>query len=214
MQQLPAKSLSEATSELVAAYRATRRAADKLPPLRRTGVVAQLADSSAAAHRALEVRHNEPGAAHALLQIHQALAGDDWLVRLNRWRGQLFVVLGIQAVTVVGLMLSIVFTVGRLGREVLILGADRGVVVIAFALMVFCIQAWDRYHSWDKKIDRPTMDALRTAERTFYASTGGRPPLVHRDQGLRFAVVLLPSTAWFVAWLLIGWIVISLTQNS
>jgi hypothetical protein len=195
----------------VAAYRATRRAADKLPPLRRTGVVAQLADSSAAAHRALEVRHNEPGATLALLQIHQALARDDWLVRLNRWRGQLFVVLGIQTATVLGLMLWIVSAVSHLGQTVLILGADRGVFIICLALMVFCIQAWDRYHSWDKKIDRPTMDALRTAERTFYTATGGRSPLVRRDHGLRFAVVLLPSTAWLVAWLLIGRIVISLT---
>jgi hypothetical protein len=209
---VPARSLTEATSELLGAYRAVRRAADRLPPLRRTGVVAQLADSSAAAHRAMQTRHDEPRATQALADLHQAFAEDDWLVRANRWRRRLVVLLGIQAAAVVALVLSILAAVRGLGESLIHVGADRGVVVIAFSLMVFLVQASDRYGSWDKKLDRTTMDALRRAERNFYAATGGRAPLVRRDHGLRLAVALLPAAAWLVACLFLGLLLISATQ--
>jgi hypothetical protein len=210
--QSPAKGVTEATTDLVAAYRVVRRAADRLPLLRRAGVVAQLADSSAAAHRAVIGRHDDPEAERALRELHGAFAGDDWLLRLNRWRGRLFVVLGIQAATVVALMLWIASAVSGLGEKLVVLGADRGVFVILLALALFGVQAWDRYHGWDRKLDRPTMDALRTVERRFYAAIGGRPPLVRRDHGLRLAVALVPSVAWLVVYLIAGLLLISWTS--
>jgi hypothetical protein len=186
-QQIPADSVTVATTDLAAAYRA-------------------------AAHRAVIARHDDPQAERVLRELHGAFAGDDWLLRLNRWRRGLFVVLGIQAATVLALMLSIVSVVRRLGQTLVVLGADRGVFAIILALAFFGIQLSDRYHGWDRKLDRPTMERLRGAERRFYATIGGRPPFVRRDHGLRLAVALVPSVAWLVVYLIAGLLLISWTS--
>jgi hypothetical protein len=210
--QIPAGSVTAVTTDLAAAYRAVRRAADSLPALRRAGVVAQLADSSAAAHRAVIARHDDGEAERVLRELHGAFAGDDWLRRLNRWRRGLFAVVGVQAATVVALVLWIVSVVSGIGQTLVVLGADRGVFVILLALGCFGVQLSDRYHGWDRKLDRPTMVRLRDAERRFYAAISGRPPLVRRDHGLRLAVALVPSVAWLVVYLIAGLLLISWTS--
>jgi len=213
MSDVRGQSIARVTADLVEAYRAVRRAADRLPLLRRVGVVSHLVDGCAAAERALRTRHSAPACEAVLHGFREALDHDDVLSRLNRRRVGLATALGIEVTLVLGLGLSILSDVEGLGESLVNEGADRGVLVLLFALIALTIQVMDRLALWDRRLDRPTQQGLRAAERKFYAVIGGHPPLVRRDQLVRWSAALVPGLAWSLGIMIAGLLYIRATSG-